>query len=875
MIKKILFSTIALAIIATVTATAATFRVQAPSQVAAGGKFRIEFILEGADGTNLTLPELSGAELLYGPEVSTSMSASIINGRASSSYSQVFTMLYQAVTPGRHTLGAATIIADGKKLSTRPTTIEILPSGSNPAPQHQPGATPQPPQPSSPSGNAPDFSDPMKQSAGSDVKSNDFFVKVSMSKDVVYEQEAVVCTIKLYTRYNVSAFHCTQQPSFNGFLIEELPVSDNYQQMETINGQRYATAELKKCILYPQESGKLTITSGNYDVQLVQYDVYSTPLGQISQPVPINIKVQSNAASVNIRPLPEPKPANFSGAVGDFSVATLLKPTSGFKTYAPATYSIIVSGTGNLKYVQNPVVNMPKEFDTYDPQNNINTTPSGNNVSGNVTFDYMFIPQVVGDFNIPDSYFVYFNTTTQQYDSLKIEGAHLKVAKGEGKPSAHYKLRNMDIRDIDKSTTALRKNHNHLIASPLYWMGFVIALLLLVVAMIAYRKIEKTHANTSLMRTRRASKLAQRRLKTAFALMQKNDRNGFYTETLTAMWGYLSDKLSIPVSELSKDNIAGEMNNFGFSEQQVTDTLAMLETCEFAQYAPDLEGGDMEQVYNNCAMLIDQLEKVKRAKKSSDMNQRIVTLLITLTATMATMAASGVDLMEQANKAYEAKQYKKAAQLYEQAATFGTSGQLYYNLGNAYYRSNDKAHAILNYEKALKLDPTLSDARFNLDFVREKAQLTGDNGENFFSQLIDGWVSHASSNAWAVIALISFILALAGIATYRIATGIALQKTGFFGTIAMAVITLLAIACSLHLHNRSTAHDSAIVMTDKSPVSKTPRDTGGDAAFKLREGVKVEITDSVAGKQYSAKWYKIETDDQRSGWIKSDNIKII
>ena len=314
-----------------------------------------------ADGSGLSLPDLEGAELLFGPEVSTSMSTTVINGKMSSSYSQVITMLYQAVTPGRHTLGSASITADGKRLSTRPVTIEVLPSGSTPAPQSPYSSAPQPaPQPSAP-GNAPDYSDPMKQSAGSNVNPNDFFVKVSMSKDVVYEQEAVVCTIKLYTRYNVSAFHCTQQPSFNGFLIEELPVSNNFQLVEMVNGQRYATAELKKCILYPQESGTLTITSGNYDVQLVQYDVYSTPIGSISKPVPIDIKVSSNAASVNIRPLPEPKPANFSGAVGNFSVSTRIKPTAGFKTYAPATYSIIVSGTGNLKYIQNPMVSMPKE----------------------------------------------------------------------------------------------------------------------------------------------------------------------------------------------------------------------------------------------------------------------------------------------------------------------------------------------------------------------------------------------------------------------------------------------------------------------------------------------------------------------------------
>ena len=858
-------------LLTTIAASAATFRVQAPSQVAVGGKFRVEFILDGADGSGLSLPDLEGAELLFGPEVSTSMSTTVINGKMSSSYSQVITMLYQAVTPGRHTLGSASITADGKRLSTRPVTIEVLPSGSTPAPQSPYSSAPQPaPQPSAP-GNAPDYSDPMKQSAGSNVNPNDFFVKVSMSKDVVYEQEAVVCTIKLYTRYNVSAFHCTQQPSFNGFLIEELPVSNNFQLVEMVNGQRYATAELKKCILYPQESGTLTITSGNYDVQLVQYDVYSTPIGSISKPVPIDIKVSSNAASVNIRPLPEPKPANFSGAVGNFSVNTRIKPTAGFKTYAPATYSIIVSGTGNLKYIQNPVVSMPKEFDTYDPQNTINMSPSGDNVSGSVTFDYLFIPQFVGDFKIPDTYFVYFNTTTQQYDSIRVDGYNLKVAKGEGKPSAHYKLRNMDIRGINKSNTTLAKGQNFLITSPAYWIAALLALLAAIGGMIAYNKMEKTRANTSLMRTRRASKLAQRRLKTARTLMLKNDRNGFYTETLTALWGYLSDKLSIPVSELSKDNIAAEMTNFGFTQQHIGDTMRMLETCEFAQYAPDLESGNMAQVYDDSAMLIDTLEKVKRNKAQAGNNtMRAITIITAMLISISAMAA-GIDYVEQGNKAYESKHYKKAVELYERALKDGASTQLYYNLGNAYYRLNDRGHAILNYERALNLDPSNGDARYNLEFVREKAQLNNDNGANFFSSLFADWVSHASSNTWAIIAFVAFLLTLAGVACYRFIDSVALQKVGFFGAIAMAVITLFALSCSIYMHHRCTSKDHAIIMEDKAPVNKSPRAGDKDVAFTLPEGTKVEIVDSVLIKGSQSEWYKIETTDGKVGWMYKHN----
>ena len=603
------------------TAQAATFRVQAPTQVifdSESRNFKVEFVLEGGEGTNFTNPHLDGANVLYGPTLSTSMSMTSINGRTTTRYSQVFTILYEVVTPGKHTLSPASITVDGKKLTTRPVTIEFVPkkgNGKSSTTQDQSQNASQRYRSSMPN-DAPDFSDPMKQSAGSNVDANDFFVKITMSKEVVYEQEAVVCLIKLFTRYNVSGFHCTKQPSFNGFLIEELPVDNSRPQAETFNGKKYYTAVLKKCILYPQESGKLTITSGNYDVQLVQYDVYSTPFGQISQPVPIDIKVESNSASVDIKPPPEPKPANFSGAVGVFTATSKVTPHS-FKTYSPATYSITVSGTGNLKYIQNPAVTMPKEFDIYDPQNKINLTPDGDNMSGDVTFDYTFIPQYVGDFEIPDTYFVYFNTSTEQFDSIKVKGCKLKVEKGEGKPSEHYKLRDKDIKPINISKTTLSKTRTFFITNWVYWLLFALPLMLLIAGLILYKKVEKTRANISLMRTRRASKVAQRRLKSAQEHLDNHDSNGFYNETLTAMWGYLSDKLSIPVSELSKDNIAVEMEKFGFTEQHITDTLGVLETCEFAQYAPSAEDSDMQNVYDKCAMLIDQLEKVKRSKSST------------------------------------------------------------------------------------------------------------------------------------------------------------------------------------------------------------------------------------------------------------------
>lgn len=253
----------------------------------------------------------------------------------------------------------------------------------------------------------------------------------------------------------------------------------------------------------------------------------------------------------------------------------------------------------------------------------------------------------------------------------------------------------------------------------------------------------------------------------------------------------------------------------------------------------------------------------------------IISLALLLFAVCAW--ASGIDYIEQGNKAYESKQYKKATQMYEQALREGESSQLRYNLGNAYYRLNDRANAILNYERALKLDPGNSDARYNLKFVNEKSKLNPSNGSNFFSSKLTNWVSHFSSNTWAVTALILFVIALAGIACYRIAGNVAMQKTGFFGAIVLGILALLSLGCSYYMHKRCTNSNYAIVMSDKVSVNKSPREGDNEEIFNLPGGTKIEIIDSISNNKNdeAGKWYKIETTNEKSGWLKKNDIEKI
>lgn len=605
MLRKLIFTLAVLAITAVANAADVSFSVDYPRQVVQGNKFQISFSLRNAEGNGFKAPEVGGCKLLYGPSKSSSYSSQWVNGVSSSSSSEEYTMVYRADQAGKYTVGSATVSVGGKQYSTKPFTIEILPPDRSAQQGNNRGSQ------------SVQIDNANTQTAGKQVSSKDLFVRIILSKSNVYEQEAVVCTIKLYTKYQISQFIANIQPSYNGFLIEELPVSPNLNEIEHVNGENYMVAELKKCILFPQQSGKLTITSGTYDVTVVQYEQFRTPFGIMRQPVEKQLQVKSNTSSVNILPLPEPKPASFNGAVGNFTVSTEIKPQV-LKTYEAATYSYIIRGSGNIKYLKSPTIGFPSQFDVYDPQNNINAKPSGSTVSGTVTIDYTFIPQFVGKYEIPGTEFTYFNPATRKYETLTTQKYDLTVAKGSGAasqaPKGGIEQKNRDILHIKTGDLHLKQEHSYAVEGFGYWLWYIIPLILLAAVLFYYRKALKARSDMQLMRTKRANKVAQKRLRAAKQWMRAGDKNKFYAEVLTALWGYLSDKIQIPVSELNKENISAELTNYGATDEVIAAVIEVLNNCEFAQYAPELSGNDMESIYSAAADAMDKLENTKRKK---------------------------------------------------------------------------------------------------------------------------------------------------------------------------------------------------------------------------------------------------------------------
>lgn len=576
-----------------------SFSVQPPTRVYEGDRFPITFKLNNADGSDLNVSQINGCTLLYGPSTSQRQSYQVVGGRATSSSSIEYTYYYKAGKAGQYTIPAASVMADGKRYTTKAVTFTVHESADRSTPASQRPV---------------DVDDVDTQAAGRRVNSDDVFVRIILSKSSAYEQEAIACTIKLYTKYSISSFMPTKQPSFDGCLIQELDVQPSLNEMETYKGQNYMTAVLKRCIIFPQKSGKLTINSGNYDISVVQYDNVNMGMFQVRQPREAKIKVSSNTGTLNILPLPQPQPEGFTGAVGTFSIDSRLVGNS-FRTNDPATLIYTITGTGNIKYVKEPVIDFPSEFEQYTPKSDIQAEANGNDVTGTMTIEYTFVPQSVGDFSIGSDKFVYFNPQTKQYVTLTTPTYSIKVAKGVSAPVSSEQKdvenKNSDIRHIYLGDKKPQSVHKPVVTESWYWLMYAGFLALTVGLVAVNRRQARLSADVIGRRTAKASKVAKKRLKAAEAFMRAGNSEKFYEEMLRAIWGYLSDKLSMPVSQLSRENISSTLASKGYSEESTNGLVEVLDDCEMARYTPD-SSSRMDNVYERGVNVINNLENCKR-----------------------------------------------------------------------------------------------------------------------------------------------------------------------------------------------------------------------------------------------------------------------
>ena len=580
------------------------FVAEAADVVVSGDQVRLVFTVNSQDIKDFRAPSIKGFDVLMGPSRSQQSSIQIINGKRTSNSSTAFTYILLAGSPGTYTIPAASVEVNGEKVFSNAISIKVLPQDQNSGNSGNNGG-----------GSA---SSSRSQAAGSRISANDLFITATASKTTVHEQEAILLTYKVYTVVNLRQLY-GKMPDLKGFHTQEveLPQQKTFT-LEHYKGRNYNTTVWSQYVLFPQQTGKLKIPSITFDGVVAQQTVSDDPFDAFFNGgghVEVKKKITTPKVVINVQPLPA-KPAGFSGAVGEFKLASSINATD-VKTNDAVTIKLTLSGTGNMKLIGTPEVKFPQDFEIYDPKVTDDYKLTNSGLTGTKTFEYLAIPRHVGNFTIPAVEFTYFDLKSNSYKTLKTEAYNLKVAKGQGNADQvisdftnkeSVKMLGKDIRFIKLGDSSLRPKGDFFFGTVGYYLCYLIPLLLFVVFAVIYRQKALENANVAKVKTKKANKVATRRMKLAGKLLAENKKNEFYDEVLKALWGYISDKLSIPVSQLSKDNIETELTNYGVQEALIAEFIGVLNECEYARYAPGNENEAMDKVYSASVEVISKME---------------------------------------------------------------------------------------------------------------------------------------------------------------------------------------------------------------------------------------------------------------------------
>lgn len=578
-----------------------SFTASAPDAVAVGDQFRLSYTITTKKVRDFQAPSMKGFDVLMGPSRSEQSSVQSINGKTTSTSRITFTYILMANAEGEYTIPGASITADGNQMISNSVNIKVLPRDN--AASSQGG------------GNV------SADGRGKAIANNDLFITATVNKTNVYEQEAFLLTYKIYTAVDLRMFENVKLPDFKGFHSQEVELPNNRRWgLEHYKGRNYQTTIYRQFVLFPQQSGKLTIEPARFDASIAQMlevdDPFEAFFNGGNNYVEIKKTLMTPRLEINVKPLPTGKPANFSGGVGEFELSSSVSTTQ-VKTNDAVTLKIVISGTGNLKLLSDPTIEFPADFEVYDPKVDNKSRLTNEGLSGSKVIEYLVIPRTAGIYKIPSVKFSYFDIKSRSYKTLSTEEYTINVDKGEGNAQQvisnftnkeDLKVLNEDIRFIKQGNVKLTKKGEFFYGTTNYWMFYIIPAFIFIVFFVIYRKRIAANSNIAHMRTKKANKVAVKRLKLAGKLLSENKKNEFYDEVLKALWGYISDKLNIPLSRLSKDNVEEELQNYGVKEELIQEFIAALNNCEFARFAPGNDNQAMDKVYTASLEVISKME---------------------------------------------------------------------------------------------------------------------------------------------------------------------------------------------------------------------------------------------------------------------------
>ncbi|NTV82666.1 MAG: protein BatD [Bacteroidales bacterium] len=588
------------------------FSAATKNNVQVGEQFRAVFTVnkqvEGFEG-----PGFEGFNVLSGPNPSTSQSYQFVNGKVSQSYQVTYTYYLQAAKEGTFNIGPAKVVSDGKTYQSNPMTITV----SQSAPSSQSGK---------PQGNQ-----QQSQAAKGATGKDDIFIKATVDKSKPYQGEQVIITYKIYTTVPVSQINISKISSFPGFWSKSL-LNDNdplKQSTEVINGKEYVVADLRKIAIFAQRNGEIRIEPMELEC-VAQIKVENSrsrdPFFDSFFNDPffnrnfqnVELKIESNPLTIDVKPLPASgKPLDFSGAVGSFTLSSELDKSE-LKSNEPLNLKITVTGKGNLELIDELPISFPPDFETYDPKITNNISKNINGLSGSRIFEYLVIPRNQGEFQIKPFGFSYFDPVKQSYSTLSTPRYNIRVNKGDEDPGGitysgvsqkNIEFIGSDIRHIETGIIELQKVNSFFISSSSFLLWLIMPLILFIAAIYLWSKNKKRSGNIALVRNRQANKVARKNLKKAGEYLEKRSSDAFYEEISRALWGYISNKFNIPLSDLSIETVHQRLSDKKISEESIRHFTGVLENCEFARFSPGDKSEKMQGIYDEALEVISKIEQ--------------------------------------------------------------------------------------------------------------------------------------------------------------------------------------------------------------------------------------------------------------------------
>lgn len=821
-------------------------KVSTPGRVATGENFQVVYTLSTADVDEFRLAEVpAGLQLVAGPYRSQQSSIQMVNGHTSSSASTRYTYTFYAEKRGTYTIAGARAVVKGKSLTSPAAKITVAGDAV------QSGGTPK-----------------MHSDQGAHISSgNELFIRVSADKRSVYEQEPILLTYKVFTTQELTQLE-GKMPDLKGFHTQEIPLPQQKSfHMEQVNGKTYKCVTWSQYVMYPQMTGRLEIPSITFKGIVVQENKATDPfeafLNGGSNYTEIRRNIVAPSISVEVMPLPK-RPDGFSGGVGHFTMQAAVSSPK-VKAGEALTLTVTVKGTGNIKLLKQPEVKMPTSFDQYEPKITDHTQLTEKGLEGSIDYAFTVIPQTPGEFTIPGARFVYFDTADKEYKTLQTAPVTVTVEKSRGGSSAdnETEMKERDIRDI--KTGNANGGRLHFWGTPYHWGTILFSTALFALLLSVFRKRAQSNADIVALRNRKANRIAEKRMRKANKLMHEGKDSECCEEVQRILWGYVAYKLNIAPEHLSRENIQGELTKAGIAPEITEQFIHSIDECEYMRYAPSHNTADMQQILDNARRSIVGIEEAIRVRGKNTINTKMLLTILLLCVTTVMQATTKQD----ADVQYQKGNYKIAADQYEYLLKEEPDAKLYYNLGNAYYRLNNFPLAVLNFERAYRIDPSDGDVLFNLQLSKSK---TIDKIQPKSQMLIQRWflsiIHLMPADAWAILGVSVLVLAFILFFFYLFADPLWLRKVGFYGAL-LAFLLFLFSHLFAYTQQRIIQSEEAGIVMDATQVYKSAS-TSSEQIILLHAGTKVIITDKgVKG------WYEIELEDGNTGWMETKNLEII